>query len=55
MIMKTAACKTYRRMDQIPYPNAATNREILHKLLDAALVAACGMGIAAMVLLGLVL
>jgi hypothetical protein len=53
--MKTAVCKTYRQMERIPYPNAATKREILQKLLDGALVAACGMGIAAMVLLGLIL
>ena len=53
--MKSVTCKTIRMIDQIPYPNAATGREILQKLLDAVLVAACGMGIAAMVLLGLVL
>lgn len=53
--MKTAVCKTCHPMDRIPYPNAATGRQILQKLLDAVLVAACGMGIAAMVLLGLVL
>lgn len=53
--MKTAVYKTARVMDRIPYPNAATGREVLQKLLDAVLVAACGMGIAAMVLLGLVL
>ena len=53
--MKTAVCKTCRPMDRIPYPNAATGREILQKMLDGILVAACGMGIAAMVLLGLVL
>ena len=53
--MKTAVCKNCQPMNRIPYPNAATGREILHKTLDAALVAACGMGVAAMVLLGLVL
>ena len=53
--MKTAVCKTCRPLDRIPYPNAATGRQILQKFLDAVLVAACGMGIAAMVLLGLVL
>ena len=53
--MKTAYCKPCRRTPQIPYPNAATSREILQKVLDATLVAACGMGIAAMVLLGMVL
>lgn len=50
--MKTAICKsTYRPMAKIPYPNAATRREVLHKLLDTVLVAASGMGIAAMFLL----
>ncbi len=53
--MKTAVCKACRPLDRIPYPNAATGRQFLQKLLDAVLVAACGMGIAAMVLLGLVL
>ena len=51
--MKTAVCKSNIRT--IPYPNAATRQEILHRLLDTALVAASGMGIAAMVLLFLVL
>ncbi len=50
--MKTVACKTpYHAIARIPCPNAATRREIAHKLLDAALVAASGMGIAAMLLL----
>ena len=51
--MKTAVCKSTTR--PIPYPNAATSRELFQKLLDAALVAASGMGIAAMLLLFLVL
>ena len=50
--MKTAVCKsTYRPVAKIPYPNAATRREVFHKLLDTALIAASGMGIAAMFLL----
>ena len=54
--MKTAVYKSYYRPTKpFPYPNAATRRELLHKLLDAALVAASGMGIAAMVLLCLVM
>ena len=54
--MKTAVCKPNNRFAARPaYPNAATRREILHKILDAALVAASGMGIAAMVLLAFVL
>lgn len=53
--MKTTACKSYQPTKVIPYPNAATRREVLQKFLDTALVAASGMGIAAMVLLALVL
>ena len=50
--MKTAICKsTYRPTANLPYPNAATRREVFHKLLDTALLAASGMGIAAMLLL----
>lgn len=50
--MKTVVCKTnYRPIPQLPYPNAATRREVFHKLLDTALVAASGMGIAAILLL----
>ncbi len=52
--MKTAVCKSSYR-PTIPYPNAATRREILHKVLDTLLVAASGMGLAAIVLLFLVL
>lgn len=50
--MKTAVCKTnYSSIQQFSYPNAATRREVFHKLLDTALVAASGMGIAAIILL----
>ena len=50
--MKTVACKPpYQAIAGISYPNAATRREIFHKLLDMALVAASGMGIAAVLLL----
>lgn len=52
--MKTAICKTnYRPI--VPYPNAATRREVLHKVLDTLLVAVSGMGIGAMLLLLMVL
>ena len=52
--MKTAVCKnTYRPV--IAYPNAATRREVIHKVLDTLLVAASGMGLAAILLLCLVL
>lgn len=54
--MKTAVCKPQTRpVPQIPYPNAATRRELFNKLLDTLLVTASGMGIAAMLLLYLVL
>lgn len=33
-----------------PYPNAATGRQILEKLLNAALMAASGLGLAAILL-----
>ena len=50
--MKTVACKTpYHAIARISYPTAATRRELFHKLLDTALVAASGMGIAAILLL----
>ena len=50
--MKTAVYRSnYRPLPRISYPNAATRREIFQKLLDTALVAASGMGIAAILLL----
>ena len=52
--MKTIACKT-RSIDRIPYPNAATRREVLHKVLDTALLTASGIGIGAVIALMLVL
>jgi len=47
--MKTAT--VYRSTEVVPYPNAATRRQILNKILDYVLVGACGMGLAAMLLL----
>ena len=52
--MKTAVCKTLNR-PAFPCPNAATRQEVLHKILDTLLVAVSGMGIAAILLLFLVL
>lgn len=51
--MKTKAiyCREHTRMPQVPYPNAATRKEIMHKLLDMLLVAAIGGGAAASLLL----
>ena len=55
--MKTAALK--RRIIRFnhyrPYPNAATQRQLLHRFLDLLLMAASGMGMAAMLLLLLTL
>ena len=54
--MKTAAYHlTCRPIDRIPYPNATTRRQFLHRLLDAALLAASGIGIASILLLLVVL
>ncbi len=53
--MKTAVYKSTPSVVRFAYPNAATRREVFQKILDAVLVAASGMGIAAIVLLCLVL
>ena len=52
--MKTAVCKFVCR-PAFACPNSATRREILHKVLDTLLVAVSGMGIAAILLLCMVL
>ena len=39
----------------VPYPNAATRQEMLHKILDLVLVCAMGAGTAACLLFFLVL
>ena len=50
--MKTAVYQTTRRQQPtIRFPNAASRRYFLHKLLDLALMAAIGAGLAACVLL----
>lgn len=48
--MKTA---TVNKMEfpLAPYPNAATRREVMHKIIDHLLVIACSAGIAAAILL----
>ena len=55
--MKTAALKRrYIRFSTYsPYPNAATGRQMLDKILNILLVAASGMSIAALFLFLLVL
>lgn len=55
--MKTAAVKrtNYSAAPALPYPNAATKQEILHKFLDLLLVAAIGSGLAASLIFLIVL
>lgn len=54
--MRTAVYQNTRRvMPVIPYPNAMTRKETLHKILDLLLVAAMGAGCAASLLFLLVL
>jgi hypothetical protein len=57
MIMKTATIRkpNTNSLPRIPYPNAATGKELFHKFLDLLLVGAMGAGAAAMLLLVLVL
>jgi hypothetical protein len=45
----------YAPRQSLPFPNAATRRQIFGKLLDLGLIAVSGMGMAAAVLLLLVL
>lgn len=51
--MKTATVynRNYRTRTTIPFPNAATPRQVLHKIVDIALVAASGAGLGALLLL----
>jgi len=55
--MKSAVIYTtdYAKQPPIPYPNAATRKELFHKLLDLVLVSAIGVGCAAGLLLMLAL
>jgi len=55
--MKTAAIyhQASIRPEHIPFPNAASRRYMLHRLLDGLLMAASGAGIGAALLLMLVL
>ena len=45
--MKTATMKYW---DAIPYPNAATRRQQLHRFVEKCLVAASAVGIVAMLM-----
>lgn len=55
--MKTAAIYYHRYMNQpaVPYPNAASRRQVLHKVVDILLSAACCAGIIAIVIFLLML
>lgn len=55
--MKTTAVyrSDFKMRPNLPYPNAATRREVLSKFLDLLLVAAIGAGSAACLLLLLAL
>lgn len=50
--MKTAAIyrSNYAPQPNVPYPNAATRREIFSKFLDLVLIAAIGISAAAILL-----
>jgi hypothetical protein len=53
--MKTAMITQDKNRPALPYPNAATRRQILNKILDLLLTGAIGAGIAAMLLFLMVL
>lgn len=50
--MKTATVYQKKHV-MVPFPNAATPRQMVHKILDGLLMAASGVGIGAIVLLAL--
>lgn len=54
--MKTATIRRYdfNTRPKIPYPNAATRKEMFHKFLDLLLMGAIGAGLAASLLFLLV-
>ncbi len=55
--MKTTAIyrTDYAPRPNLPFPNAATRKDILHRFLDLLLMGALGMGAAAILLFMLVL
>lgn len=55
MKTQTFSCPEHARMPRIPYPNSATRKEILRKIVDLLLVAAMGAGAAACLLFWLAL
>ena len=49
--MKTAVCRTTKNVrPAIPFPNAATRRQMVQKFLDLVLMSAISLGIAAIIL-----
>jgi len=48
--MKTNVLTSKTAHYYIPYPNAASRREILHKIVDFCLVVACSVAIGASIL-----
>ena len=40
----------YAQLPNLPYPNAATRRELIHKILDTLLMGAIGISCAAILL-----
>lgn len=54
--MKTAVYRQNQKaLRPLPFPNAASRRQVFNRVLDVLLVAASGAGIGAMLLLFLVL
>lgn len=53
--MKTATMMQNTKQPVLPYPNAATRRQLLNKFLDLLLTGAIGAAIAAMLLFLMVL
>lgn len=55
--MKTATIRNYNitTPPQIPYPNAATRKELAHRFLDLLLMGAIGAGLAVSLLFILVI
>lgn len=55
--MKTATVRrnNYTTNPQIPFPNAATRKELIHRFLDLLLMGATGAGLAASLLFLLVI
>lgn len=53
--MKTTAIYTANRKPRVAYPNSASRRQVVNRIVDLLLMAASGAGAAAMVLFMLAL